>query len=667
MNIPLNPAANAAEIILAYHERTKHRLERYAAGPETLDWSEQPNPFREFSGAARVLLPLGAEKIATPFADIYESGNGAAAPLDIDSVGAFLQLSMALNAWKEYGPDRWALRCNPSSGNLHPTEAYVLARAVPGIEDGVHHYVSRDHSLEHRGKLAGASKPGEPQLWIGLSSIHWREAWKYGERAFRYCQLDVGHAIGALRYAAGTLGWSLQMAEGLSSAEIAALLGLDRNDDYSGGAEREAPDLILRIVTGPSVTPLSRTDTGFAADHLAGWSGRANVLNRRHMYKWPVIDEASVATRKTNPVTEPNYRGNFPRIGAGSPEPAAKVILNRRSAQGFDRTARMGSGTFYHMIDRLLARHVAPWDIWTYAPRIHPIFFIHRVDGLEPGLYILVRNPEAEMKLRQATHQEFAWKRPEHVPPQLNFFQLLPTDCTKVARTVHCHQAIASDSCFALGMLAEFEDLVRAEPWRYKQLHWEAGLIGQVLYLEAETLGFRGTGIGCYFDDAIHEILGLKDTAFASLYHFTVGLPLVDTRITTLPPYEHREIPGSSPETDSDARAAQKGAETMSEEATFERVGVDFAQKLMAGGEALVLDMRDPTSYENGHIEGAEHVTEANIFNFLSGTPKDKPVLIYCYHGNASQVYAKTFADFRFKKVYSLDGGYEGWKKSSGN
>ena len=105
----------------------------------------------------------------------------------------------------------------------------------------------------------------------------------------------------------------------------------------------------------------------------------------------------------------------------------------------------------------------------------------------------------------------------------------------------------------------------------------------------------------------------------------------------------------------------------MSEEATFERVGADFARQLMAGGEALVLDMRDPTSYENGHIEGAEHVTEANIFNFLSGTPKDKPVLIYCYHGNASQVYAKTFADFRFKKVYSLDGGYEGWKKSSGN
>lgn len=96
------------------------------------------------------------------------------------------------------------------------------------------------------------------------------------------------------------------------------------------------------------------------------------------------------------------------------------------------------------------------------------------------------------------------------------------------------------DSCFALGMLAEFNDIVQAAPWRYRQLHWEAGLLGQILYLEAETLNLRGTGIGCFFDDAFHEVLGLRDRKFQSLYHFTVGRALVDARITTLPPYPHR-------------------------------------------------------------------------------------------------------------------------------
>ena len=62
-------------------------------------------------------------------------------------------------------------------------------------------------------------------------------------------------------------------------------------------------------------------------------------------------------------------------------------------------------------------------------------------------------------------------------------------------------------------------------------------MIGQVLYLEAEAIGLRGTGIGCFFDDGVHEMLGLPGKALQSLYHFTVGLPLNDARLVSLPPY----------------------------------------------------------------------------------------------------------------------------------
>ena len=64
-------------------------------------------------------------------------------------------------------------------------------------------------------------------------------------------------------------------------------------------------------------------------------------------------------------------------------------------------------------------------------------------------------------------------------------------------------------------------------------------MIGQVLYLEAEAHGFRGTGIGCFLDDAVHEIMGFKDNHYQSLYHFTVGKPIDDPRLTTYPPYFH--------------------------------------------------------------------------------------------------------------------------------
>ena len=66
------------------------------------------------------------------------------------------------------------------------------------------------------------------------------------------------------------------------------------------------------------------------------------------------------------------------------------------------------------------------------------------------------------------------------------------------------NQEIAGNSAFAVAMLAGFDPLLRPAPYRYRHLHWECGMIGQVLYLTAEACGLRGTGIGCFFDDEVH-------------------------------------------------------------------------------------------------------------------------------------------------------------------
>ena len=91
-------------------------------------------------------------------------------------------------------------------------------------------------------------------------------------------------------------------------------------------------------------------------------------------------------------------------------------------------------------------------------------------------------------------------------------------------------------------MIARFRQEIEREPFRYRQLHWEAGMMGQVLYLEAEAHSMRGTGMGCYFDDVTHEVLGFTDNTFQDLYHFSVGRHVEDKRLTTLPPYHH--LPG---------------------------------------------------------------------------------------------------------------------------
>jgi SagB-type dehydrogenase family enzyme len=529
--------ALAFETVLAYHQRTKHRLERYAAGPEALDWSNQPDPFRRFRDAPAIALKLGADDLPTSFSALKHGAAVQARPPSAANLGILLELSLGLSAWKEYGPDRWALRCNPSSGNLHPTEGYVVSFGISELPDGVYHYLSSEHVLEQRCRFTDQGTSSAPKLLVGLSSIHWREAWKYGERAFRYCQLDAGHAIGAIRYAAGALGWKVKLRTDFGSERIAQWLGLDRREDFSG-TEQEEPELVLEVFMDDTATPESLEQTLPKGQ----WAGHANVLDRHPMYHWPVIDEVAEASRLLTSwpaeravATEPveNRKGSL----AVSEYSAATIIRQRRSAQRFDGKTRIEADCFYRLLQAVRHGPAIPWDVWEFAPRIHPVFFLHRVEGITPGVYLLCRRTEALAGLRDAFQDGFEWSKPEGCPESLEFFRLAQAECKPMARTLNCHQAIAADSAFALGMLTEFLPIIESEPARYRQLHWEAGLLGQVIYLEAEAAGLRGTGIGCYFDDSFHELLGLKDSTYQSLYHFTAGMPLVDTRILTLPPY----------------------------------------------------------------------------------------------------------------------------------
>lgn len=465
-----------------------------------------------------------------------------AEPLSAAAIGDLLRHALGLSAWKQVGGSRWSLRVNPSSGNLHPTEAYVMCGALPGLADGpaVYHYAADRHALELRCVFdAGtwdAALGGRDVALVALTSIHWREAWKYGERAFRYCQHDLGHAIAAVSVAASLVGWRAVLLPAWSHRAVAAVTGIDRDDDFTE-AEREDPGCILALGGAESLACPQDVVVQLVDAVLGGrWFGQATQLSEDHV-EWSLITEVARATDDPGRPSVPavplpvwHRRRGLPR----SIE-ARALLLQRRSAVAFDGRSTLDRASFVDMLARLLPSPRAPWASPWWAPRVHLALFVHRVEGVPPGLYALLRDPRAFDQLRAAGRPDLLW---EQADDGLPLWCLARDDVRSLAARLSCDQSIAADGFFSLAMIADFDASLQAfGPSFYRQLFWEAGMVGQVLYLEAEAAGARATGIGCFYDDPVHDVLGLRGHTFQSLYHFTVGMPVDDARLTTEPGY----------------------------------------------------------------------------------------------------------------------------------
>ncbi len=535
---------------LIYHEETKHHFNRFARSMGYLDWETQPYPFRYYEGCETIQLHFDDPSDSIDYDSIFQSNSLPSKPLNAKTISSFFRYSLGVSAWKQNDNDRWALRVNPSSGNLHPTEGYAILGPVSGLNDcpGIYHYVSENHILETRcllptnvWQLLNEYYP-EDSFLVALSSIVWREAWKYGERAFRYCLHDTGHALAAMRISAALHGWKLEVLSHWTTENIASLLGLDRDEDFSD-KDKEEPELIALVYPAQTQMVYLEEPTNEIVETIRSskWFGRANQLSPE-VVEWPTIEKVANATKN-------NGHSSLPKMKSSKTEPpkrkgknrevkAKEIILKRRSAVAFNPSGSISLQSFIDILFRTCSGPWCPWDALNQPAFVHLAVFVHRVKGIPHGLYMLVRDEDKLESLRQATHHDFLWERPIKIPEGLPLYLLKTGNCQDIAAGLSCRQSIAGDSFFSLGMITEFaEPLRRYGNYFYRILFWEAGIIGQVLYLEAEAAGARGTGIGCYFDDPVHQFLGLEDNQFQSLYHFTVGVPIEDPRLSTLPAY----------------------------------------------------------------------------------------------------------------------------------
>jgi len=540
----------ALQTIKDYHQRSKHQPDRYARAPGYMDWANQPLPYRLFEGAQQIHLPLLKQtKLKQtnhlPYSALFQRAEKPAEPISVESIAAMLELSLGLSAWKEYQGAEWALRINPSSGNLHPTECYLLLPEVDQQVAASVHYNPYIHMLEQRATIPDAPAQELKQMdgfALMLSSIAWREAWKYGERAYRYCQHDLGHALAALNIACNLNGWQIQVLPKIGAEKSESVFALAQSNKVP--AETEFIDCVCWV---SRTTPdLVAVDQWFDQLPTLSYAHSANQLSKVHL-DWPIINQVFLsshqeplkltAAKNTDVINSETNPETNPETSSLCTANAETLIRQRRSAQSYDQTSsHLPLNTFVHNLQKTLPGNNIPFSVLPFEAQLHLVLFVHNVQGLASGLYIWIRNETHLSLLKAQMDSDFEWTEVVKNQP---LYLLQEGDFRNIAKAVSCGQDIAGESAFSLAMLANFAAPLEKSPSYYPTLYWESGLIGQVLYLQAEAFGLRGTGIGCFFDDQVHQLLGLKDDQWQSLYHFTVGKQIDDLRIASKPAYFH--------------------------------------------------------------------------------------------------------------------------------
>ncbi len=501
--------------LFAYHQATKHTFQSVHTTAHYLDWDNQPDPFRTYEGAPVILLPPepGFPNIGT-FAAMTLLAAGASvasdneiedhnpAPRDKIWLSQLLWHSMAISAQKRVpnSDHHYSLRVNPSSGNLHPTEVYLALRGFADLGDGFYHYRADLHALEllcpgaRTARLAqdlAIPWAAESPLIVGLTSIFWREAWKYRSRAYRYCCLDLGHAMMSLLLAARALGLSGGAITHFADSRLTSALGLAGGD--------EAP---MAFLVFPSRRPAERAPSCLEE----AFAGIPNDLSAEEV-PYELLLGIHCATILPDPLGPrpllPMANTEAaPSVPESLPEPARDALLGviarqRRSALEFDpRTRPFERASVEQLLDFATRDWPADWrgNFQGPEPQVEPsidfvtlYLYIHRVRGCEPGIYRWDRKSRSLEQLRR-----------ENVERQAAYLSL--------------EQPLAGNACFAMSMVADLARAPRVFGNRgYRYIHYEAGAIGQRLYLGAEALNWNATGIGAFYDDEVHRYLGFLD------------------------------------------------------------------------------------------------------------------------------------------------------------
>lgn len=498
---PITPTA------AQYHHLTSYQ--RHKMSGHFLDWENKPDLYKTYPQTESVTLPRDVEHPKRKLSQVLKDGSPdmhAHVP-DMDGLSKIFSLAYGITAKARHGGVDFYYRSAASAGALYPTEIYVAASGLQGLDDGLYHFSIARHSLFRLRKgdlafhMAEAIRPfprKSPMLTFFLSAIFFRSAWKYRERSYRYHLLDTGHVAENLVVALKAQGFPPVLSYDFDDHSLNRLLGLDETKEVCLGVcyvpgkqpmekaiESDLEELPENI---RSACQVAHTEIDYPAIREIHEAGAPLVTQLRPGP--PMVDQLGLHSHGFTNLSPPN---TWPETMNW-----ADVFHHRRSRRNFVPKSISNESVRALLECLALPEATVSSGGWDYSRLVGAGFLAGNVDELDPGFYLL----DAPKGSFGMVRSGFFMDKMAHV-------------CLNQAWLVHAalHFLFMAD-------LETLDQYWGARAYRYAML--TAGRLGERLYLAATAMGLGCCGIGAFYDFEAVEFLDLKKES-RLLYLVAVG------------------------------------------------------------------------------------------------------------------------------------------------
>jgi SagB-type dehydrogenase family enzyme len=478
------------EVALNYHNATKHSYASVRSNQHSLDFSNQPIPFKVYPTLEPSPLPAEVRQTGvaalSALAEIVPPRTTAAP--DLEAIAQLLYLSAGITRHRKYPGGEIYFRAAACTGALYEVELYLVCSDLPNLEAGVYHFAAAEFGLrrlragDYRSVLIEATAAElsitHAPLTIVCTATYWRNAWKYQDRTYRHFGWDNGTLLANLLAVGTALGLPTKVVCGFVDETVNRLLDVDSQREVAfslvplghlSEPPAQAPTTIAPL--GLETVPLSRREIDYplmremhaasslhSSEEVARWRG-GTPLTQFQPPAGPVV--------QLQPLSDPE----IPR------DPIEQVILRRGSSRKFAATP-ITLAELSTMLDRATRSVPADFLDPVGSQLNHLYLIVHAVEGVEPGAYVLHRGRGLLECLK-------------------------PGDFRSQAGYLGLQQALAADAAVDVFFLADLRPIVQRYGNRgYRAVQLEAGILGGKLYLAAYAQHLGATGL-TFFDDDV--------------------------------------------------------------------------------------------------------------------------------------------------------------------